>query len=924
MRLVAQLERLSNLEPGDLPKVGPIAVAYALTLATIYVLKPARNALFLDRVGVDQLPWVLMLVAVVGGLFVAVYGRLAAWVRTDRLVPTTFAALAGSLLAFRPLLELEAHWVYFVFFVWVQVFGLLATSLVWLWANSAFDPRRARRVFGLIGSGGIVGAIVGGVFTGSFADELGTPNLLFVAGGLAMLALFALRFAPRARDDRGDAGELNADAQPRGGDGVARRLPRLLAVNAAVIAFVAVFVDIQFNQIVDQHYASAEAKAAFFGAFFAWVSGFSLVFQVVVTPWLLRRHGVGPALAVLPGALGLGSLALLLGPVFPVATLPKAADGSFRHSIHKAASELLFLPIPERMKRRTKLFIDTTVDTAATGLGALAIVGLVQGAGVSYAELTFFTVGLIALSLLLVRRLRRAYVDAFRQAIERRHIDLSRLTVGLDEAGVLDLLLPALRSEQPRQVLYALDLVSSARSSEVREAVAPLLEHDEPQVRKRAIEVLGPDPVAFDAQGRPRLLEDDDPEVRAAALRVWLGADAEAAEPVVTAWLDDDDPGRVGPALQALHALPPDERRRHLSEARLDRLEALRAHEPNIAAALAGALAAAAEPRLYPRLERVLEHASQPVSAAAIGGFAESADPAYVPWLLDRLSDRRSRAAARRALAAFGNEVVGPLAARIDDPSVPLTARRAAVRTLSDLGDTTAIATLIARLQHREPALASEVIDALARIRRRHPRARFPRAPVREAIDARIAEWRLILASLGRLPPPEVDATRLFHRAMREKADRLRDEIMALLSLRHDATSMADAAQRIATGDPATRARAVEFVENTLDSELSRRLVPLLEASEPELALSRTDPTLGTLPEDPASLLEAWAQSRDPWLAACALYAARHIAPSLDPASWSLDGAPHPLVEEILSSRPFGAERESASSDSAPRPEPTG
>jgi AAA family ATP:ADP antiporter len=919
LAVVAQLKRLSNLEPGDLSKVGPIAGAYTLTLATIYVLKPARNALFLERVGVDQLPWVLMLVAVVGGLFVAVYGRLAAWIRTDRLVPTTFVVLAGSLLVFRPLLELQAHWVYFVFFVWVQVFGLVATSLVWLWASSAFDPRRARRVFGIIGSGGIAGAIVGGVFTGAFAGALGTPNLLFVASGLVVLALAALRFAPRARDGRGDEPDVGAKALRRGGDGVTRRLPRLLAINAAVIAFAAVFVDIQFNHVVDRHYDSAEAKAAFFGAFFAWVSGFSLVFQVAITPWLLRRHGVGPALAVLPGALGLGSVAMLLGPVFPVATLPKAADGSFRHSVHKAASELLFLPIPERVKRRTKLFIDTTVDTAATGLGALAVVGLVQGVGLSYAQLTFFTVGLIALSLLLVRRLRRAYVDAFRQAIERRHIDLSRLTVGLDEAGVLDLLLPALRSEHPRQVLYALDLLSSARASGVREAVAPLLEHHDPRIRTRAVEVLGPDPVTFDDRNRPRVLEDEDPEVRAAALRVWLGADAEAAEPVLAEWLDGDDPARIGPALEALHALPPDRRRRYLSEARLDRLETLRTDEPAIAAPLAGALASAAEPRLYPRLERALEHAPQPVSEAAIGGFAESADPAYVPWLLDRLADRRSRAAARRALAAFGDEVAGPLAGRIDDPNVALTARRAAIRTLSDLATPSATGVLLARLQHPEPALAREVVDALARIRRRHPRVRFSRAPVREAIDARIAEWRLILASLGRLPSPDVDATRLFHRAMREKADRLRDEIMALLSLRHDATSMADAAQRIASGDPATRARAIEFVENTLDSELSRRLVPLLESSDPELALSRTDPALGALPEDPESLLEAWARSRDPWLSACALYAARHIAPALDPAPWSNDGAPHPLVEEILSGRPLGPAGDSDDSTRRPR-----
>lgn len=909
MGLPTKLKRVLGLERGDLSAALPIAVAYALNLAAIYVLKPARNALFLDRVGVESLPWVLILVAVTGGGFVAIYGRFASLMRTDRLLQLTLLIMVGVMLAFRPLLELEARWIYFVFFVWVQVFGLVTTSLAWVWASSAFDPRRARRVFGLIGTGGIAGAIVGGLFTSSFAAAVGTTNLLYVAAVLVGLILAAFQFAPSPADGA-ESAERGADAHGRRGSAggsrsTARpealgRLPRLLAINAALIAIAAVFVDIQFNDVVDRHFDSSEAKAAFFGAFFAGVSGFSLLFQVVVTPWLLRSFGVGPALSVLPGALGLGSLVLLLGPYFPVATLPKAADGSFRHSIHKAASELLYLPIPEATKRRAKLFIDTTVDTAATGIGALAVVGLTRGLGLSYGQLTIFTITFIAASLWLVRRVRSAYVDAFRHAIERRHIDLSRLTVGLNEAGVLDLLLPALRSDQPRQVLYALDLLSSVRSASVREAVAPLLRHEDARIRTRAVEVLGPDPATLDARGHPQLLRDDDPDVRTAALRVWADGDPDSARELIGAWLDDDDPRRIGPALSASRALPADDRRALLSDERLDRLEGIVLDQPELAPPWAGALAAAAEPRLYARLERLLADAPQAVMTAAIDGFAQSADAAYVPWLVDRLADRRSRAAARRALAAFGPSIVVRMAEVADDDGKPLTVRRAAVRTLSDVGDNSAINALMDRLQSGEPVLEREVIDALARIRRRNPRARFPKARVREAMLERVREWRLILASLRWLPEPNGDPARLFHRAMQEKATRLREEIFLLLGLRYDYDQMADAGQRIIGGDPGRRANALEFLENAIAPEWSRVLLPLFEADDPERALRQTDPELGALPRRASDLLGQWARCRDPWLAACALYAAASIDPAVDPALWSSGGDLHPLVNEVL------------------------
>ena len=56
----------SNGRGLDWRRVLPMTVAYGIVMASLYVLKPARNALFLNRFGIDQLPFVLMLVALVG------------------------------------------------------------------------------------------------------------------------------------------------------------------------------------------------------------------------------------------------------------------------------------------------------------------------------------------------------------------------------------------------------------------------------------------------------------------------------------------------------------------------------------------------------------------------------------------------------------------------------------------------------------------------------------------------------------------------------------------------------------------------------------------------------------------------------------------------------------------------------------------
>ncbi|MEO1337612.1 MAG: Npt1/Npt2 family nucleotide transporter, partial [Myxococcota bacterium] len=181
MRFVSKLTGfLSDLSRAELRRVLPVACAYGLILASLYLLKPARNALFLSQIGIDQLPYVLLLVALVGSITALVYGRFARAMRTDQLIRITFVTFMVMLIGFRALLPTGWPWVYYVFFIWVALYGVLTTSLIWLLANAIFTSREARRVFGFIGAGGIAGAIFGGVFTGWAVDILGTENLLIV------------------------------------------------------------------------------------------------------------------------------------------------------------------------------------------------------------------------------------------------------------------------------------------------------------------------------------------------------------------------------------------------------------------------------------------------------------------------------------------------------------------------------------------------------------------------------------------------------------------------------------------------------------------------------------------------------------------------------------------------------------------------
>ena len=73
------------LTPDEQRRVVPLTIAHFLFLGSMYLLKPARNAFVLDRLGIGQLPYVLIAVALIGGLVSWLFSRHTRDVRLDRL-----------------------------------------------------------------------------------------------------------------------------------------------------------------------------------------------------------------------------------------------------------------------------------------------------------------------------------------------------------------------------------------------------------------------------------------------------------------------------------------------------------------------------------------------------------------------------------------------------------------------------------------------------------------------------------------------------------------------------------------------------------------------------------------------------------------------------------------------------------------------
>ena len=93
--------------------------------------------------------------------------------------------------------------------------------------------------------------------------------------------------------------------------------------------------------------------------------------QLVVTPRVIGRFGLGPALAVAPTALAAGSIGVLCSGTLAAAVFMKGSDQVVRYSVDRAAIELLYRPLPPREVFEGKTFIDAVVSRCGDAAGTM-------------------------------------------------------------------------------------------------------------------------------------------------------------------------------------------------------------------------------------------------------------------------------------------------------------------------------------------------------------------------------------------------------------------------------------------------------------------------------------------------------------------------------------------------------------------------
>lgn len=826
--ITSTINRALNLRHGDLERGAPFFLYYFLIIASYSMGQVAGDALFMERFKAVQLPYADIAIAILVGFVVAIYLRASHRTQLKNLLSACLLSFAATSSAF----WWAAHytswpWLFPVLYIWVGIFGVLATTQVWTLANFVWTTREAKRLFSLLGSGGILGGIFGG-FLGTFAvKRFGTESLLLIISFFLVLCTILVQIICRQQNTQENR-EEKAYIQPRQASlmqsfQVIREsgLLQTIAILICLSSIVTTAASWQLKAIAKESFMEKDALAAFLSTFRGYTGVLALAAQLFVTTRILKRFGVGAALFVLPLLLMVGSIGLLTTGSLAAVTLLKASDKVFRYSVDTSALQLLYLPIPTRVKLQAKSFIDTVIWRLGDGLAGFTVLLFAAVLQFTPQEIGLPNLGFLVVWIGVAAYARKQYVGTLSENMQQLQLSPEQNAAPILDALTTTVLADKLNSRDPSEVLYALDLFKMGEEHSSHESVLKLLDHPNPDIRTKAISVL--DEVG-DKSARTlvaNLLKDEHIGVRTEALlymsqhdhidpleQIEAGGDFEeySVRSGIVAYL-----ARLGgnENLEGARVILDGMVREEGVQGKRTRLEAAR-------------LIASLPSRFEPQLGQLLQDDDKEVARCAMRAVAAQRRRRWAPLLVERLSDPELHYDAVEALLAFGETVAGTLRDYLGDESVALEIRREIPPILLKLGTPVAVRILANNVIQGDNVLRYRIISALNKLLDVHKDFEMDADSIETVLVAEIMGY---YRSCQLLDAAKGDTVEL-KESMKQDLERI-FRLMKLLWPEH---ALQDAYRGLQSKDPITHANALEYLDNTLKPQLRALLVPLIDS----------------------------------------------------------------------------------------------
>ena len=800
-----------------------------ILLITLYLLKPVRDSLFIFEIGAEQLPWVFIATAVLVAPVSRLYSRFSQNTSIFKLVVIITLILVSNLFLIWFFIDENSVFLFYGFYIWVSIFGVLITSQFWLLANSLFDAIESRRIFSILSLGTISGAIIGGEVTNLLTSRFNaTPgSLILLAATLLLLSLFVLKEIAKGSEfspfcsDQDNPNRFPAVKEEKQFDSPLKEILKskhllTIAGIVGITVFVTTMVDFQFKTYAEKAFTNEQSLTAFFGSFYGKISIIAFLFQLIIGNTFVKKAGTVAAVITLPVMLTLGSVGMILLPGLMAATLVRGTDQVLKHSIDRTGKELLYLPVDLALKKKVKVFIDLFVDHGAQGLAGLTLLILFTWLKIPLSYLTFLIIGLSILWFALGIIAQRSYVGLFRKTLEQY--------TQVAHNSENDNPIPYRRLQSFSRKANNQELLNLFRRIEITNQEVPesfilkWIDHPNQQIREQAIRLLR----IKEFDGHTPLLwqqfEQSDADTRLEIIRyVYKYHDfGDGRSEYLRAGLDHTDPRIRALSLGLIAKDGGPQEYSYINNEMIERdIRYEGEHKKELRVNLAHALGYIYNTSRYDYLIRLLNESDEEIVIRVLKSMGRTGERAFVYHFLEFLPFKKYEQTIRVALGHYGSRVYGTLMDYMLDESVGLNKRISILNIIGDHPNQQGVQILEYMLDCDIPEMRSAIIRSLKNIFDSSKGLSLNRNLINKYLEAECNRYQLIDQGLEVTLTNDVEERLVLEGAREETIQR----IFMLLSLIYNPDDILRVEKTLNGGDKRLKSESIEFLDNIIDRE---------------------------------------------------------------------------------------------------------
>ena len=422
------IKAIMNIRREELPLPLLMSGYFFLVITSFWVLKPLKKNLFInyyDQIGFNLFDWHMeaaqaellakVLNMVVAFVAVVVFTLLVRNFRRQQLTYIFTGFFLISYLGYSFVINSPSDFTVWTFYLFGDLFTTLMVATFFASLNDSVTPDGAKRLYGLIGLGGVLGGAIGATFFWRMLEYLSNSSWLWICFFISVMILVLANAAGRLveRNPPPERSERTKDVSPDQKENPALAGAKLVFKSPYLLSIVAIVglyeitsqtLDFQFTATIS-HYLDGPDLKRHFAMIYALSAIVALLVQLFLTSFVMTRYGLKTALLVLPVAIVIGSAGFLAVPILWAGSLLNTADSGFSYGLNQSAKETLYVPTSKDEKYKAKAFIDMFVQRFAKVLA----IGVSLGITTFFADfsskrwLSLFTMAIVSVWILAAR-----------------------------------------------------------------------------------------------------------------------------------------------------------------------------------------------------------------------------------------------------------------------------------------------------------------------------------------------------------------------------------------------------------------------------------------------------------------------------------------------------------------------------------------